>query len=489
MARCRADALPACAEQGGPSMWWRGRGFRAERVPGSTRSQSIVLKARAPATLALRDGSRAPFATHKSRRHQRTSTSALPSDLHKEKSDSQTEATIVVVGLGPGAPGQITREAWEVLTSASTVYCRTLDHPTLDELPTRAPLQSFDHVYESSKSFEDVYKQICLELVELASSAEKGHHIVYAVPGDPRVAEQSVALLYEEAKRRQISLRIIPGLSFIEPTLEALGIDAFPSLALADACEYAARSHPRFSTDVPVLLAQFYSQRLASGVKLTLMDAFPDDWPVTIVHNAGTANCVISRDVPLYAIDRELEHPLGPHSSLYVPALTASASFENVRNAISIQRDRVQGIFETERTTEEALADVARSLKECVTRLRALYSMDSTDDGLQEASDRDELLSAQGNRSVEDPLANLLLKALEAMHIAEDNGDADLTRILQRMNLTADARVKEFDSENEAAVLVDMEDMLISEQDLFDDDGEGTDVEEFSPDGLNNLRK
>ena len=64
------------------------------------------------------------------------------------------------------------------------------------------------------------------------------------------------------------------------------------------------------------------------GVKLTLMDAFPDDWPVTLVHNAGTPECLVSRDVPLYDIDRELEAPLGPHSSLYVPALKESASFE-----------------------------------------------------------------------------------------------------------------------------------------------------------------
>ena len=85
------------------------------------------------------------------------------------------------------------------------------------------------------------------------------------MPGDPRVAEQSVALLCKAAQQRGISVRLLPGVSFIEPTLAELQVDAAPALALADACEYAARSHPRFNTDVPVLLSQVYSQRMASG--------------------------------------------------------------------------------------------------------------------------------------------------------------------------------------------------------------------------------
>ena len=37
---------------------------------------------------------------------------------------------ITIVGLGPGDPRLLTREAWEILTQASEVFLRTERHPT-----------------------------------------------------------------------------------------------------------------------------------------------------------------------------------------------------------------------------------------------------------------------------------------------------------------------------------------------------------------------
>jgi tetrapyrrole methylase family protein/MazG family protein len=66
------------------------------------------------------------------------------------------------------------------------------------------------------------------------------------------------------------------------------------------------------------LLGQLYSRRLASDVKLTLMNAYPDHHPVTLVRAAGTSDGDTTA-VPLHELDRGL--PLDHLTTLYVPPL------------------------------------------------------------------------------------------------------------------------------------------------------------------------
>ena len=81
---------------------------------------------------------------------------------------------IVVVGLGPGDPGLITKQAWDVLTApGARVHVRTARHPTLDGLPAHVALTTFDHVYESTKMLEDVYPSIAEELLTIAETVAR----------------------------------------------------------------------------------------------------------------------------------------------------------------------------------------------------------------------------------------------------------------------------------------------------------------------------
>ena len=43
---------------------------------------------------------------------------------------------ITLLGLGPGDPSKLTREAWDVLASADEVWLRTKQHPTVAGLPS-----------------------------------------------------------------------------------------------------------------------------------------------------------------------------------------------------------------------------------------------------------------------------------------------------------------------------------------------------------------
>ena len=288
---------------------------------------------------------------------------------------------IVVVGLGPGDPTQITMKAWDVLTSpGARVHVRTARHPTLEGLPPHVALTTFDHVYESTKMLQDVYPAIAEELLTIAETVartsvadvpgasreagdafssfvledgddevvvrtdERQRRIVYAVPGDPCVAENSVKLLREAAQGRGVRVVVVPGVSFLEPTLAALGLDVMPSLCVVDAIDVATAGHAvGVSVDAPTLLCQLYSKAVASDVKLTLMQQFPSDHPVTLVHAAGTAD-EKTETVPLHSLDADAGGDIDILTSAFVPAVVGGAygdekgSVESLLDAIARAR-------------------------------------------------------------------------------------------------------------------------------------------------------
>jgi tetrapyrrole methylase family protein/MazG family protein len=121
-------------------------------------------------------------------------------------------------------------------------------------------------------------------------------------------------------------------LSFVEPVLTVLGIDGLDGLQLADATEVAAAHHPPLDPDRPVLLGQIYGQRLASEVKLSLMNAYPDDHPVTLVRSAGNKNGT-SATLPLYALDRG--HQVDHLTTLYVPPIPEAGSLPALQETVA----------------------------------------------------------------------------------------------------------------------------------------------------------
>lgn len=234
---------------------------------------------------------------------------------------------IVVVGLGPGRWEDLTLEARDVLLAASTVVCRTLRHPTVDALRSQRPdlaLDSFDALYDSAPSFAELYPRMVERLFELAAAQDVGQPLVYAVPGHPLIAEASVRMLRERAPERDIAVRIVAGLSFVEPVCAALGLDPLErDMQLADATLLSDIPPNAMMGELlpthPTLIAQAYNRRLASGVKLALGELYPDDWEVAVVRWAGMSGEEAVERIPLYELDRT-EH--ADHlTTIYVPPL------------------------------------------------------------------------------------------------------------------------------------------------------------------------
>lgn len=236
---------------------------------------------------------------------------------------------ITLLGLGPGDPAKLTREAWDVLSSAGEIWLRTTQHPTVAGLPADIELHSFDSLYEDGETFEQVYAAIVEKVLELGNRPQG---VIYAVPGDPFVAEATGPAVAQRARTLGLPLRIVSGLSFLEPVFAALGLDPYPRLSLVDAIELSQAHVAAFPPDVPVLVAQIYSQIVAAEVKMTLNTVYPDEHPVRLVHAAGTKDEVVE-DIPLYEMDRS-KH-LGLLTALYVPPLGEGTSFEAFQEIVA----------------------------------------------------------------------------------------------------------------------------------------------------------
>ncbi len=237
--------------------------------------------------------------------------------------------TITILGLGPGNPADLTRQAWDLLSEADEVYLRTARHPTVAHLPSHLTLHTFDELYETLDSFDAVY-EIMAERVVAAGRRTKG--VLYAVPGHPLVGESSVARILPAARREGQEVRVVDGLSFIEPVLRLLGIDGLQGLQLADATEVAGAHHPPLDPDRPALIGQLYGQRLASEVKLTLMNAYADDHPITLAQAAGTREQAITT-IPLYDLDRgqRVDHL----TTLYVPPYPRVSGLPGLQDTVA----------------------------------------------------------------------------------------------------------------------------------------------------------
>jgi len=234
---------------------------------------------------------------------------------------------ITILGLGPGSWGQVTLQAQDALQGARTVYLRTSRHPTVAHLPRHLEIVSFDDIYHRAATFEDVYTTIVDRVVLLGRRPEG---VLYAVPGHPLVAEATVRGIIERCRAEAVPYQIIPGLSFLEPALTALGVDPFvEGLQVVDALA------PRLEPDRPALVGQVYDRRTASDLKLTLLDLYPPDHEVQLVVSAGLPDERV-QTVELARLDHiEVWDHL---TCLFVPALAAernAATYFGLRHIVA----------------------------------------------------------------------------------------------------------------------------------------------------------
>ncbi|MCM3768424.1 nucleoside triphosphate pyrophosphohydrolase [Neobacillus niacini] len=217
---------------------------------------------------------------------------------------------IEIVGLGAGDLEQLQVGVYRKLIKADHVYLRTKEHPVVADLAHEGmTFTSFDDVYEQHDQFDEVYEEIASILLEKADTED----VIYAVPGHPLVAERSVQLLFEKGPTAGVNIVVGGGQSFIDETFASLRIDPIDGFQLLDGTSIHAGG---LQMDQHIIISQVYDQFVASDVKLTLMERYPDDYEVWIVTAAGSKQEVIEK-VPLYELDRNIS--INNLTSVYVP--------------------------------------------------------------------------------------------------------------------------------------------------------------------------
>lgn len=307
---------------------------------------------------------------------------------------------IKIVGLGPGDSRLMTRQAWEALLGADTVYLRTDRHPAVNDLPASLNRVSFDAYYEEYDTFDDIYERI----VEVLISAGKQKPVIYAVPGHPFVGESTVTALVTRAEQERIPLSIVPGLSFVEPVLAAVKMDGLSGLQLFDAIEMTTFKYPPVSADLPLLLGQVYSRLLASELKMVLSAVFPDEHAVFLVHAAGTKQEIVE-SLPLYAIDRSrhIDHL----TSLFVPPLPYKATLPALAETVAVLRSPGGCPWDQEQTPRS---------------MRATF--------LEEVAEILDALDAGDQESLREELGDLLYHLVMQVQLAAESGAFSLSDVI-----------------------------------------------------------
>lgn len=334
--------------------------------------------------------------------------------------------TIQVIGLGAGDLDQLPLGVYKKLKKATNLYVRTQDHPVLIELAAEGvEFTSFDGVYEKHDTFAPVYAEIADTLVAYS----KDQSVIYAVPGHPLVAEQTVQNLIEAEKAGACHLSIEGGHSFLDALFGALRIDPIEGFQLLDGTEMKSDD---VNMTQHILIAQVYDSFSASEVKLTLMEKYPEDYPVTIVTAAGSADEIL-RTVPLYELDRAAE--VNNLTTVYVPPakdqLTRLKEWQTFRSIVAQLRSPEGCPWDREQTHES---------------LRPYL--------LEEAHELIQAIEEQDDEAIAEELGDVLLQVFLHAQIGQDNGYFQLEDVLSAVSskmirrhphVFGDAEVKDAD--------------------------------------------
>ncbi len=219
---------------------------------------------------------------------------------------------IKIVGLGPGSSDALTVGALRVLEESKNIYFRTEIHPTVDFIKSKnIKFNTYDHFYDSSKSFDEVYKNIAQDLIKVYK--EFGD-VVYAVPGHPLVAEKSVSNIMELCDKENIEYEILPAVSFVDAMMDRLKIDPIEGLKIIDAFDI---NNQILDKRIGTIITQVYNPFIASEVKLKLLECYDDETEIIYVRAAGIEGLESIRKIPIYELD--MQEDIDYLTSLYIP--------------------------------------------------------------------------------------------------------------------------------------------------------------------------
>ncbi|HEX2047096.1 MAG TPA: MazG family protein [Acidimicrobiales bacterium] len=309
--------------------------------------------------------------------------------------------TVVVVGLGPAGPDLLTTATVEALASVPHRYLRTTRHPAAVAVDGAA---SFDPVYQSAATLEEVYAGIVDALAEAA--AEHGT-VLYAVPGSPLIAERTVELLREDGR---VDLEVVPALSFLDLAWAELGVDPVAEgVRVVDGRRFSVEAAGERG---PLLVAQCDSRQVLSDIKLTADDRFfsrlsADGGDVTVLQRLGLPDQSVTT-VAWADLDKEVEPD---HlTSIWLPAAAPPVAREVARFDQLVRTLRERCPWDREQTHRTLTRHLLEETYEVLEAIAAL------------PDDVDDLDAGEGFDHLEEELGDLLFQVVFHATLAAEEG-------------------------------------------------------------------
>ena len=307
---------------------------------------------------------------------------------------------INIVGLGPGSIGSLTLDAVEKIKDDNPNFLRTKEHPTVEYFHREGvEYKSYDYLYESRDSFDNVYMNIADDLIDKSNSYGE---INYFVPGNPMVAERTVSDLIKRDMEGLI-VNLGTGLSFIEPMLELVGHDPVNGLCLLDAIDFSIKN---ININLDCIITQVYNERVASDLKLALSEVYGDEYKVYLINAGGIKSLEEVYRIPIYQLDRMKN--IGNLTSVFVPKVVDSkvSSVSDIIHIMEVLRSDEGCPWDREQTH--------KSLRK--------YLLEETYE-LLDAIDKEDI------DNIIEELGDVLLQIIFHSQIAFENGDFNIYNV------------------------------------------------------------
>ena len=304
---------------------------------------------------------------------------------------------VTVIGLGPGEPSLCSTKNLELIEEHEFRYVRTTMHPSSFLLGPN--VVSFDYIYESSDSFEEVYATIVEELI---TAAKKNQNILYAVPGSPFLAERTVQLLTEQT---EVEVEVFPCLSFVDIAWSCLKIDPMEiGVRIVDAHRFATEAA---GDKGPLLVTQIDSREILADI-VAAVDS-PPAQPVTILQRLGLKDEKVQKLKWEDLIEKiEPDHL----TSCFIPHLESPIASELQKFVDLVSVLRLQCPWDSEQTHSSLTSHL---LEETYEVLEAIENFNEE--------------TGEGTENLEEELGDLLFQIVFHSRIAADDARFDLADV------------------------------------------------------------
>lgn len=191
---------------------------------------------------------------------------------------------LTIIGLGLD-DSDLTLKAYNEIKNAKNVIVRTnkaISYNVIKSLGVKAV--SLDYVYEKSRNFDTLNKNLCKEVLTLSVDKDT----LYLVDG---CALEDLSV--KEILKKRSDATVYSGISAKDKCLERLKIVS-PSCHTISSYDLLLKE----SYTLPLVVYAVDSKHIASEIKLTLMDEVGEDFDVYVSSNAKTEK------IKVYELDR-----------------------------------------------------------------------------------------------------------------------------------------------------------------------------------------